>query len=36
MIIVAKAIILIKVGFENQEVRLDQSEHIEKAYDLNS
>tara|TARA_B110000438_G_scaffold303367_1_gene364510 strand:- start:944 stop:1183 length:240 start_codon:yes stop_codon:yes gene_type:complete len=36
MIIVAKAIVLIKVGFENQEVRLDQSEHIDKAYDLNS
>ena len=36
MIIVAKAIVLIKVGFENEEVRLDQSEHREKAYDLNS
>jgi len=36
MVIVAKAIVLIKVGFENEEVRLDQSEHREKAYHLNS
>jgi len=36
MVIVAKAIVLIKVEFQNEEVRLDQSEHREKAYDLNS